>query len=73
MLIKPTIVEEPPQFELRNGRFYVVCPLTGVYREYPPDVYFETLARMARCAREYRWDETQTSADIIPFPARGRA
>jgi hypothetical protein len=60
------LVEQPPEFEFRDGFFFVYCPQSCVCRAYPPHQFFKTFAAMAEVAREYRF----ASAEVIPFPAQ---
>jgi hypothetical protein len=61
-------VVKPPLFDYceEEREFLVICPITGACRRYAPDLYFETLCRMASVGRQHRFDAEQ-SARIIPF------
>jgi hypothetical protein len=63
------LVEEPPEFEFRNGLFYVCCPLTGVCRAYRPHTFFKTIAKMVEVGRSYR----MASAEVVPLFAEHQA
>jgi hypothetical protein len=58
------LIEEPPEFEFRNGIFYVVWN-DGDRKAYRPSTFFATLAAMAQAAREYRVG----GAEVIPIKA----
>jgi hypothetical protein len=61
-----SLVEEVPEFEFRDGMFYVTCARSSIARAYRPSLFFATLAAMAQCARQYRVN----GAEIIPMPPR---
>ena len=58
-------VEQPPEFDYRDGLFHIVQTV-GNYRferVMAPHVFMRTLRRAAECARKHKFG----GADIIPF------
>lgn len=64
-------VEEPPEFEYRNGMFHIV-QVVGDYRferAMAPSVFMLALRRAAECAREHKFG----GADILDFAEKKAA
>jgi hypothetical protein len=71
--VPPTLVEEPPEFEYADGLFYVTDRRSGIYRVYLPNVFFQTIASMAQCARKHRLSKVVSLALVDKAPQDGHA
>jgi hypothetical protein len=66
--VAATLVEEPPQFEYRDGMFYATT-FDGYCRCFRPITFFQMLAQAAQVAREYR----VVSGEVVDFAAHAAA
>lgn len=59
------LVEEPPEFEFRDGMFYASYE-NGNCWAWRPNTFFQALTRMARVSRDFKCG----SGEVIAFPTK---